>query len=106
MTTLFQTMRLMWIDAFVQTNVAPLRRRHICSAFDISNPQAALDMKRFKELYPGRLKYDATAKGYRAADGSSPVFQSVELSWILTATDLAAQAHKRLMDDAARETRP
>ncbi|WP_319517275.1 hypothetical protein [uncultured Martelella sp.] len=106
MTTLFQTMRLMWIDAFVQTNVDPLRRRHICAAFDISNAQAALDMKRFHALFPGRLTYDATAKGYLAAEGSSPVFPAVELSGILTASALAVQAHKRLGNTTTEEPHP
>lgn len=105
MTTRFQTMRLIWIDAFIEADDFLLRRKHLCRAFDISNAQAALDLKRFHGLFPGRLDYDRSDKGYRAAAGSAPVFLEVEHSAVFVACARAAQAHDRIaaleIDEAA-----
>ncbi|MBD3785652.1 MAG: hypothetical protein IE922_01600 [Sphingomonadales bacterium] len=67
--------RMVWIDGSV-LNGRPLRRGHLCEAFGISVPQASLDLGEFRRRWPDRLVYDAAAKVYRAAPGSSPVFDA------------------------------
>ncbi|WP_180897151.1 hypothetical protein [Martelella soudanensis] len=106
MTTRFQTMRLIWIDAFIEAGEFPLRRKHLCFAFDISDAQAAIDLKRFHGLFPDRLDYDRSDKGYRAAAGSSPVFLEVEHSAIFVACARAAHAHDRIAALESDEAAP
>ncbi|TCT34627.1 hypothetical protein [Martelella mediterranea] len=96
MTTFFQTMRLLWIDAAVQSEQALLRRADICQTFDISISQAALDLRQFQTAFPGRLEYDRSAKGYRAAAQSMPSFPECEPATIRTSTASIAIAKKRL----------
>ena len=60
-----KTCRMIWIDAFLTLNKAPpLRRKHLCAEFGISIAQAAVDFRDFMALFPWRMTYDKTAKGY------------------------------------------
>lgn len=66
-------MRLIWIDAAL---VFPgrLNRADICTAFAISVPQASYDLRVFQTAFPDRMAYDKSAKVYRCAPGSRPVY--------------------------------
>ena len=57
----FQKARLEWIGQQNQFN-----RKDLCERFEISIPQASLDIKAFKELHPGRIEYDRRDKVYRS----------------------------------------
>lgn len=91
-----QVMRLIWIDAFAEAGEFPLRREHLRLAFDISGSQAAVDMRRFRNLFPARLSYDPQQKGYFAAPGSRPAFLAHEHSAVFVACSTAAEVQRRL----------
>lgn len=41
-----------------------INRKHLAEAFGISTPQASIDLRRYMELKPGSIVYDATLKRY------------------------------------------
>lgn len=43
-----------------------IRREHLMRKFDISTPQASVDLRDFQRLYPGKIKYDKSMKAYVA----------------------------------------
>lgn len=86
-----QILRLIWIDMFIEDGEFLLRREHLRLAFDISIPQASIDLKRFAELFPGRLHYDKSRKGYIAASGSYQAFDSPSHSAVALACSAAAK---------------
>ena len=96
-----QGLRLIWIDAFVEEKQFVMRRAHIELAFDISTPQASLDLRLFMRLFPGRLVYDKSEKGYRADAAVQSPFTADERAAALLAGAAAARAHARI--DAAME---
>lgn len=57
-----QKMRLIWIDAILDRG--RFRRRDLCEAFGVSLPQASLDIQAYRDLHPGKMKYNAHYKGY------------------------------------------
>lgn len=91
-----QIMRIIWIDAYIEAGEFLLRRQHLCLAFDISIPQASKDLAMFQALFPDRLAYDRSEKGYRAAEGSDQAFPDHEHSAIFLACSFAAAAQRRL----------
>jgi len=94
--TYAQILRLIWIDMFVANGDTPLQREHICVTFDISVPQASLDIKRFISLFPARLAYDRSRKGYTAAERSEPAFDGASHSAVALACSAAAKHAARL----------
>ena len=62
----FIEFRLFWEDG--------INRADIVSQFGISVPQASKDLTLYEEKAPGNLRYDKSAKRYRAADNFTPVF--------------------------------
>lgn len=69
--TFAQKMRLIWIDAFLDRGTM-MRRHDLCAAFDISTPQAATDIRHYRERHPDKIRYDTSAKGYlRSGDRSA-----------------------------------
>lgn len=99
-----QILRLIWIDMFVEAGEFQLQREHLRLAFDISIPQASLDLKRFAELFPGRLAYDKSRKGYTAVAGSYQVFDDASHSAVALACSAAAKYADRI--DKLSEVRP
>jgi hypothetical protein len=95
-------LRLIWIDAFVETSECLLQREHICVTFDLSVPQASIDLRDFQALFPARLAYDKSAKGYRAAEGSAAVFDLAAHSAVFLACAAAARAADALDAQNAR----
>lgn len=91
-----QMMRMIWIDMFVATGEFGLQRAHLCAAFDISVPQASIDLRQFMALFPGRLVYDPSEKRYRAAPGSQAPFAEADHSAIAWACSRAAACAERL----------
>jgi len=85
-------MRLIWIDAFVTAGEFLLNRQHLQHAFDISRQQASLDLSLFQEMFPARLAYDLSLKGYKACTDSTPAFAPWQHSAIFTACRAAADA--------------
>lgn len=69
-----QALRLIHIDAFVEWQHEPLRRRNLMAAWGISAPQASIDLAMFRRAFPHRLAYCLSEKGYRACAGTKPVF--------------------------------
>lgn len=59
-----RAMRLIWIDAALQTRLR--RRADLVAAFGISVPQASSDLTAFAGMFPNRMTYDRSAKAYRA----------------------------------------
>lgn len=45
-----------------------INRDHIVRKFDISVPQASMDLQKFQEFFPGAMRYDASAKRYVSTD--------------------------------------
>ncbi len=91
-----QVMRMIWIDAYIEAGEFLLRRQHLRLAFDISIPQASADLAMFQGLFPGRIAYDKSEKGYRAAEGSRQAFEDHEHSAVFLACSFAADAQRRL----------
>lgn len=50
----------------------------------------------FQGLFPGRIAYDKSEKGYRAAEGSRQAFEDHEHSAVFLACSFAADAQRRL----------
>lgn len=94
--TYAQIMRLIWIDMFVANGDSQLQREHIRVAFDISILQASIDIKRFISLFPGRLVYDKSRKGYLVAPGSKPAFDDASHSAVALACSAVAKHAARL----------
>jgi hypothetical protein len=67
-----RAMRIIWIDARLGAGDL-LRRSDIMKAFGIGKPQASDDLKIYKTLFPGRITYDMSSKGYTQDDKSSPI---------------------------------
>lgn len=55
--------RQWWISKQV-ASVGKINRADICSAFDVSVPQASKDINRWLTANPGALNYDKSAKCY------------------------------------------
>lgn len=89
-----QMMRLIWIDAWLESGEILLRRAHIEQAFGISTAQASLDLRAFRRLFSRRLGYDASAKGY-VRGVIPPVFHADDRRAVLTAAAAAERAHYR-----------
>lgn len=68
-----QLIRMIWIDGRI-TGGRALNRADLMSAFGISVPQAAADIRRFSDLHPGRLEYDRRKRRYCAAPGTAPIY--------------------------------
>lgn len=94
--TYARALRLIWIDMFITDGQFLLQRDHLRLAFDISTAQASLDLKSFQTLFPGRLIYNKSRKGYCAAPNSAPVFEPREHSAISLACSIAAQRAKQM----------
>lgn len=61
----FASQRQEWIAETVRV-FGFIQRAHIERKFDVSTPQASLDLRRFQEEHPGVIRYDKSAKMYRA----------------------------------------
>ncbi len=61
----FIDFRLMW--------EGKVNRSDLIGFFQISMPQASLDLARYLELAPDNLTYDRTAKAYVASDDFKPI---------------------------------
>lgn len=97
-----QLLRLIWIDAFVSAGHRPLlRRAHLELAFEISTPQASLDLRMFMARFPGRLAYDKSARGYQTDRSVSQPFTTAEHNAVLLTVAYLAEAQARI--DAALE---
>lgn len=51
-----------------------LNRKDLEDEFQISTPQVSLDLRRYQEVAPGNIEYNATEKCYVATSGFSPKF--------------------------------
>jgi hypothetical protein len=54
--------------------VGRINRKDLEDRFDISTPQASVDLRRYQEAAPGNIEYDSTEKSYVATDGFNPQF--------------------------------
>jgi hypothetical protein len=68
-----QQTRMIWIDARI-VGAGRLNRADITTAFKVSVPQAAADIRMYDQLHPGRLRYDRRAKTYHANRGTLPAY--------------------------------
>lgn len=50
-----------------------INRRDLTETFDISEPQAAIDFRKYQELAPENLSYDRRAKCYRPSQEFKPI---------------------------------
>lgn len=60
--------RLRFID-FIVDHFGAIQRRHVVDYFGVSQPQASLDIGRYKDLAPSNIEYDLGAKMYRKTAG-------------------------------------
>ena len=70
----FVHQRMQWIAETLRI-FGFIRREHLMLKFGISTPQAAADLKRYSQMHPGALRYDATLKTYRAAEAKRSVIE-------------------------------
>lgn len=61
----FVNHRQEWISEIVRI-FGFINREHLQKKFDISTPQASLDLRLFQERNPGRIEYNRAAKRYEA----------------------------------------
>ena len=92
--TFSQTMRLIWIDAML-SKVGTIRRRDICMMFQISTPQASLDLRAYQAAFPTGIEYDRRKKCYRRV-GADSLFDDQSRS---TVADAAIDVHHWTMMD-------
>jgi hypothetical protein len=59
----FQRRRLMWIDEMLDI-YGFINRDHIIRKFEISMPQASLDLTKYQDRFPNRCTYDKSTKRY------------------------------------------
>lgn len=59
-----QRQRLVFLEAVLQ-QAGLVRRRDVVDEFDISLPQATVDLRAYQELAPGNMVYDVRARVYR-----------------------------------------
>lgn len=71
--TFAQTVRLMWIDDFIDGE-GEIGSADIMRAFRISSPQASADIRRYLSRNPDRVSYDTRCKRYVVIEGSRPLF--------------------------------
>ncbi|MCR8726682.1 helix-turn-helix transcriptional regulator [Frigidibacter sp. ROC022] len=57
-----------------------INRADIIDQFGVSVPQASKDLTLYEEKAPGNLRYDKSAKRYRASDAFKPVFLEPDAS--------------------------
>lgn len=60
--------RMAWIDEMLCV-YGFINREHICRKFDVSTPQASLDLKRFMENNKEWVSYNQSTKRYEALNG-------------------------------------
>lgn len=62
-----QAYRLRFID-FLLAKYGTLNRATICEYFELSMPQASLDIRTYLELAPDNADYDKSARTYRRTE--------------------------------------
>ncbi|MDE0256432.1 MAG: WYL domain-containing protein, partial [Rhodospirillaceae bacterium] len=60
-----------------------LNRNDLEKRFDISTPQASVDLRHYRELAGGNIEYDATQKRYIASKDIKPRFLNVSANQLL-----------------------
>ena len=73
MSTFFQTMRLIWIDAVLDED-GEINRTDIMRAFGVSVAQASVDLSAYRRRHQGHLYYDTSAKCWRRFEGRTPLY--------------------------------
>lgn len=92
--TFAQLISMIWIDGRI-TGGRALNRADLMSAFGISVPQAARDIRHFSELHPGRMEYDRIKRQYCAAAGTAPIYPaSLRMQVTETVRALSAQIER------------
>lgn len=61
--TYYVQLRMTWIAETLRV-FGFINRHHIERKFGVSTVQASVDLKRFAELHPGTMRYDAKEKRY------------------------------------------
>lgn len=85
-----QERRLEFIEYRLRWN-GRLNRADLIDFFEISRPQASLDISKYTELAPDNLEYDSSSKGYRPTQSFHPLFPSTDPSSYLQ--QVLQQAH-------------
>ena len=60
-----------------------LNRSDLEEAFEISTPQASVDLRRYRELAGAGIEYDATTRAYKPAENMKPSFLKVSADRLL-----------------------
>ncbi len=93
-----QDQRLEFID-FRLCWEGKINRSDLCEFFNISVPQASLDITRYKELFPDNVKYDPALKVYQKTDLFHAKYSSSQPSQFLN--DLLAIADKVIPENSS-----
>ncbi len=92
-------MRLIWIDAALAEG--KVVRDDICRAFGVSVPTASADLQRFQALFPWRIGYCRSRKGYFADPESGPAFPWWWLMGVHQAVAAAAEFERAFLGPSA-----
>jgi hypothetical protein len=68
----FEQHRMDWIAETLRV-FGYINRRHLCRKFGISIPQASTDLNRFMKSNPDAMRYDMSAKEYKACTGPEDI---------------------------------
>lgn len=84
--------RLDYIDWRMLT-VGTLRREDIMRTFDVSQPQASVDITEFRRRYPDAMTYDLSAKQYVPADKRYSSVRGLDQRILAALGTIAASGH-------------
>jgi len=96
-----QLTRMIWIDARL-VGVGRINRSDLKQAFGISMQQAALDLRSYGALHPGRLAYSRREKCYLTAARSRPLFATGTRLGVAHAVAIVAEQRCALIADTTQ----
>lgn len=99
-----QLTRMIWIDARL-VGVGRINRSDLKQAFGISMQQAALDLRSYGALHPGRLAYSRREKCYLTAAQSRPKFDTGTRISVAHAVAVIAAQRSALISEQQQEAR-
>ena len=95
-----QLTRMIWIDALLVSR-GTIRRADIQAAFGLSEPQAAVDLRQYRLINPGRIEHDRKRRIYRTVNGSSPAFSTKARMALVHAVTVVGDVMKERCSDEA-----
>ena len=82
--------RLVFIDAWIETH-GEINRDVLSDHFGLSAPQTSIELRRFQDRFPDRIRYDASAKAF-VPDSDQPAYPRHVHGPVLAATQFVREA--------------